>query len=260
MSKVSSIILIVPCFNEEFRLDVSKFKRIVKEFNNLRVLFINDGSTDNTGTIIHNLQNENSSFLALDLPKNVGKANAIRCGFNYVIKDLNKELKKIVSHIGYTDSDSQISVDDIGGVLKFAMQARSEKPRTSIASEWYFAVRPSQVGGSLVRRIIGMGISLILRLGTKTRLPRDSQCGLKIFEYTEHLNEILLEDFETRWFFEMEFYERYRKQQGEPIIVEIPLTVLGNSVSSKLGLQSVFGVLNEIWKVKKVQIKNQSTK
>ena len=60
---IRSISIIFPCYNEAERLkhtfkDIEKFKK-KKIFNNFEIIFINDGSSDNTLKILKNYKNKN---------------------------------------------------------------------------------------------------------------------------------------------------------------------------------------------------------
>ena len=60
---IRSISIIFPCYNEDERLihtfkDIEKFKK-KKILNNFEIIFINDGSSDNTLKILKNYKNKN---------------------------------------------------------------------------------------------------------------------------------------------------------------------------------------------------------
>ncbi len=55
MYKQSDIAIVVPCYNEEHRLHVSDFVEELSKNPNLTILFVNDGSRDNTLKIIHKI-------------------------------------------------------------------------------------------------------------------------------------------------------------------------------------------------------------
>ncbi|MDI2091106.1 glycosyltransferase family 2 protein [Commensalibacter oyaizuii] len=82
--------LIVPVFNEE--QTVSIFYKKIKENDrlkqyNIEILFVNDGSTDNTETIINALSQEDSSVVAISFTRNFGKESALFCGLEYATGD-----------------------------------------------------------------------------------------------------------------------------------------------------------------------------
>lgn len=106
--------LAIPCFNEEEVLPEtacqlkSKLDDLIT--NNIvdsksRILFINDGSTDNTWNIIKNLYNNNTIFSGINLSRNRGHQNALLAGLmiskNYadIVISLDADLQDDISII-----------------------------------------------------------------------------------------------------------------------------------------------------------------
>src|SRR2546421_9294032 len=78
---MSSAIIVIPCFNEAQRLPIHAFKAFVCAGCLPRFLFVNDGSTDGTVHVLKALHDADPERYALcDLPRNVGKAEAVRAG------------------------------------------------------------------------------------------------------------------------------------------------------------------------------------
>ncbi len=79
------VTLVIPVFNEEETLIELKEKIInvfQKENMNGEIIFINDGSSDNSAKIISDLENENSEVKFVDFRFNKGKAAALQSGFD----------------------------------------------------------------------------------------------------------------------------------------------------------------------------------
>ena len=78
--------LVIPCFNEEQRLvsgEVSKCIEVLK----CTVVLVDDGSTDRTLEKLSKLALDfPESIEVLPLPRNVGKGEAVRAGFNYAFE------------------------------------------------------------------------------------------------------------------------------------------------------------------------------
>src|SRR5437667_5768961 len=73
---MSRLLLVVPCFNEEKRLDTDAFRAFDADF-----LFVNDGSRDGTLRVLESLRDSDPRrFSILDLERNSGKAEAVRRG------------------------------------------------------------------------------------------------------------------------------------------------------------------------------------
>ena len=81
--------IVVPCYNEEESVGI-----FLKEIQNIlqgkgfEVIFINDGSSDNTLDEIRNLANENSNVKYLSFSRNFGKESAIYAGLKNASGDL----------------------------------------------------------------------------------------------------------------------------------------------------------------------------
>jgi glycosyltransferase involved in cell wall biosynthesis len=78
--------IIVPCQNEEKNIEkfVVKVESLLKDKYNFKILFIDDGSLDNTWNIIENIKKRSSFISGIKLSKNFGKENAICCGLNNI--------------------------------------------------------------------------------------------------------------------------------------------------------------------------------
>lgn len=88
MKKVS---VLVPCYNEEASLPLL-YTELVKVMDscksyNWEVFFINDGSRDNTLSVIKDLRQKDMRISYIDLSRNFGKENAMLAGFDYVTGD-----------------------------------------------------------------------------------------------------------------------------------------------------------------------------
>lgn len=88
MKKIS---VLIPCYNEEASLPLL-YAELVKVMDSCKsydweVLFVNDGSRDNTLSIIKDLRKKDSRLSYVDLSRNFGKENAMLAGFDYVTGD-----------------------------------------------------------------------------------------------------------------------------------------------------------------------------
>lgn len=83
--------IVIPVYNEEESLDelVSKIKTTVAELNvQFEILFVNDGSTDNSQKIIDDLSLANNNIKSITFRKNFGKSAALNAGFEHVKYDI----------------------------------------------------------------------------------------------------------------------------------------------------------------------------
>ena len=78
--------IIVPCHNEENNIDelISKINLSIKNYHQYKILFIDDGSKDNSWSKIDSMCNQNEKILGIKLSRNFGKDSAIEAGLNYL--------------------------------------------------------------------------------------------------------------------------------------------------------------------------------
>lgn len=106
--------IVVPCYNEEQALPVTS-GLFLNEINELvskgkissesRILFVNDGSSDNTWSIICDLAKQDSRYIGISQSRNRGHQNALLAGM--------MEVKDIADVIVSIDCDGQ---DDISAM------------------------------------------------------------------------------------------------------------------------------------------------
>lgn len=104
--------IIIPVFNEEENLT-----RVASTFNSYfktasmksKVLFVNDGSTDNSQQMIENICSQNKNFDFITFKKNRGLSAAIKAGFDHSETPL----------VGYIDADLQTTPEDFEKLMPF---------------------------------------------------------------------------------------------------------------------------------------------
>ena len=105
------ISVVIPLFNEAESLPelYSWIERVMKENNfSFEVIFVNDGSTDNSWTVITELSHKSENVKGIKFRRNYGKSPALFCGF--------KEAKGDV--VITMDADLQDSPDEIPSLYK----------------------------------------------------------------------------------------------------------------------------------------------
>ena len=83
--------LLIPCYNEEASLPIL-YEELVRLMDHhtqyeWEVLFVNDGSRDDTIQLIKDLHRKDSRIAYVDLSRNFGKEAAMLAGFDYVTGD-----------------------------------------------------------------------------------------------------------------------------------------------------------------------------
>ncbi|MCC8088259.1 MAG: glycosyltransferase family 2 protein [Rikenellaceae bacterium] len=104
--------VIVPVYNEEENMDNLRLRLgdfIEKSAVPSCVLFVNDGSSDNSGELLKNICAENKDFYYLEFEKNQGLSAAIKAGIDYTYSD----------YAGYIDADLQTDPEDFNKLIPY---------------------------------------------------------------------------------------------------------------------------------------------
>ena len=111
--------IIVPCYNEASRLPGDAFLHYTDQTPDVHFCFVDDGSTDQTRTLLESLQAQRPGRIeALILPQNQGKAGAVRAGMLHVAQ-------QPFDYIGFLDADLATPLDAIGD-LTDSLNQRAE--------------------------------------------------------------------------------------------------------------------------------------
>jgi glycosyltransferase involved in cell wall biosynthesis len=104
--------IIVPVYNEEdnlLRVEKELHAYVTIASKKTKILFVNDGSKDDSQTIIEDICNRNSDFNFISFKENRGLSAAIKAGFDYADTAL----------VGYIDSDLQTAPSDFNLLLEY---------------------------------------------------------------------------------------------------------------------------------------------
>ena len=90
MEKEKFISIVIPVFNEEKSLNdlFGEISGVMEAFTNWEVIFIDDGSTDESFSILKNISRSNSMVKIISFYKNIGKSDALSAGFENVDGDI----------------------------------------------------------------------------------------------------------------------------------------------------------------------------
>ena len=80
--------IVVPCFNEDEIVEIflGEIQKTLKDYN-FEVIYVNDGSSDNTLKYIKELASKNSNVKYISFSRNFGKESAIFAGLKYASGD-----------------------------------------------------------------------------------------------------------------------------------------------------------------------------
>lgn len=234
--------IIIPCYNEANRLQVSIYVKFIQSHNEYHLCFVNDGSSDNTLQVLESIKEQAESQVSIiDIKKNAGKAAAVRAGARYLYH------RKDIDYIGFIDADLSTDFNDFkklvetlhnDGKLSFVYGSRGKDigqiKRTILRS--FF----SKIIKTIVFLILGLPIA-------------DTQCGAKVFK--RHIVPVAYNNsFLTRWLFDVEIFIRLKKHFGTNLIMtkicEQSLERWVHVEDSKLGIKDAIKIpfmLLNIW-------------
>jgi dolichyl-phosphate beta-glucosyltransferase len=220
-------LIVVPCFNEERRLDVQQFQSLAQS-GRVRLLFVNDGSSDGTLDVLTGLTSFSPAVEVLDLPGNVGKAEAVRRG-------LLQGVDSGASVIGYYDADLATPPHELLRLITVL----DDRPDVGFVMAARVALLGRTIERSTVRhylgRVFASAASIVLRLRVY-----DTQCGAKVFRVTPAVVDSISRPFRSSWIFDVELIGRMLQSQAGDAMApssfeEVPLREWRDISGSKLG-------------------------
>ena len=85
MKTIQKTAIIIPCYNEANRLDRQAFIDFIQDHPDYLLCFVNDGSSDDTISVLYEIKDaQDDQIHVLDMPRNSGKAAAVRAGALYL--------------------------------------------------------------------------------------------------------------------------------------------------------------------------------
>src|SRR5574344_1376706 len=108
IKKMIETVIVIPAYNEEKRLQTEAYLTLASMNVNTLFLFVNDGSQDQTDKVLETLHSRSENCAYLNLPKNVGKAEAVRQGVLYAIAKYNT-----LTAVAFYDADMATPYDDM---------------------------------------------------------------------------------------------------------------------------------------------------
>jgi glycosyltransferase involved in cell wall biosynthesis len=217
--------VVVPCYNEERRLDRREIAALVAA-PGVDALLVDDGSRDGTLALLRELELAHPGrVFVLGLAKNGGKAEAVRSG-------LRAALERGYAVAGYLDADMATPAIEMLRLLA-ALEA---EPRFSVV----LGARVRLLGHDIRRtgprhylgRLFATIASMVLELPVY-----DTQCGAKAFRAGPALEAALARPFSSRWAFDVELLLRLTRGPAalrSEELLEVPLKRWADLGGSKL--------------------------
>jgi dolichyl-phosphate beta-glucosyltransferase len=243
--------VVVPCYNEELRLPQQKFLEFASHSSNdqIRFTFVNDGSKDGTLKILRGLAEQRPSHIAVyDMPKNGGKAEAVRSGMLHVLSMYNLTRSDFVA---FWDADLATPLETLHPFIS--------RLQDTTSLEMVFGARIALLGRDIEREpgrhYLGRVFATLASMVLDLRIY-DTQCGAKMFRATDDLWHALSVPFTSGWIFDVELIARFKrlhsgtsKTSCEDIIYEYPLESWHDIAGSKLDFMSKVNALYGLAKI-----------
>jgi len=234
--------IIIPCYNEEKRLDQDAFIQFINTNEDYHICFVNDGSKDKTLDVLKSIKARTSNTMSIvDCRKNRGKAAAVRAGVRYLYS------KNEVGQIGFMDADLSTDFKDFKDLVQ----------TLETQENLYMVFGSRNSGGAgierdffrdLLSKFVKQFILLILGMPI-----RDTQCGAKVF-VRSIVPVIYADAFTSKWLFDVEMFLRLKRHLGSKNVMshiqEQPLMRWVHVDDSKLGLKDSLEIpfrLAQIW-------------
>ena len=234
--------IVVPCYNEMERIQLSEFSQFLSSNDSIYFCFVNDGSTDVTQQKLADFVNRNPECCqVINLSDNQGKAEAVRQGINTMLKTSKYQF------VGYWDADLATPLAEIP---VFIEKFQSNKELNAVCGSRILRLG-SSIRRSVFRHYLGRVFATIV--SNILNIPvYDTQCGAKLFR-TEHAELIFSKPFLSRWFFDVELFARSIEHIGRQNTVhsflELPLSQWHDQGQSKITWANVLQTPLELLRI-----------
>ena len=209
----------------------------------LHLLFVNDGSKDNTEQRLREMTRKAGNNAGiLNFKINRGKAEAVRCG---ILQAINQGAEIT----GFIDADMATPAQE---VLRLLSEAIRRGRSVTLGSR--VRLLGTEINRQPIRHYIGRIFatfaSIILRLPVY-----DTQCGAKLFYVSTALKDALSEPFQSRWVFDVELIGRLLvgSETSKPLtaqdFVEIPLNEWRDVKGSKIAFTDFIKAARDLMKI-----------
>ena len=239
----AKVVLVVPAYNEAARLDTAAFLAHLDAYPDCSLLFVDDGSTDDTAACLAALRDRapTDRIGILTMRANAGKAEAVRAG-------LQRAFASGADMVGFADADLSAPLSEVSALVD-ELEAHPEA-WAAIGSRVKLLGR--HIERSEMRHYLGRVFATCASIALG--LPvYDTQCGLKLFRNVAELTPVVASPFLSRWIFDVELIARIANAAGGDAarrIREVPLERWEEKGSSRLGLADFLTAPIELWRIR----------
>ena len=236
---LDTVCLVVPCFNEAARLEPGAFLDALTARPWLSLHFVDDGSTDESATLLEALASRSGRATVLSLPVNQGKAAAVWAGVREV-------LSRPVDGVGYWDCDLATPFAELD-----ALRAEAIRTGAFLVMGSRVKLLGRQIDRRPLRHYVGRIFSTLASMAV--RLPvYDTQCGAKLFRCNDLAREVFAQRFVTRWVFDVELLARIHGANAPAEarrVVEYPVHTWIDIDGSKVRMRDGLRAAVDLWKI-----------
>ena len=155
---MKKITIIIPAYNEEESLPYlyDRLEKLINSMNNyeFEILFVNDGSKDNTLNLIKKYRSEDERIAYVDFSRNFGKETAMIAGLDYATGDC----------VIFMDADLQDPPELIPELIKWWEDGYDD----------VYARRKSRKGETFLKKFTSKMYYKVLQSLTKVQIQRDT--------------------------------------------------------------------------------------
>lgn len=234
--------VVIPCFNEEQRLDRAQLAELLED-PDIHLVLVDDGSTDATLTVLEAIASEHASRVTVvPLGRNRGKAEAVRTG-------MRRALDAGAALTGYLDADFATPASEC---LRLLEVARAQPDAAAVLGS-RVALLGREIVRSRGRHYVGRVFATLASIALQAQVY-DTQCGAKLFRVTPALDEATSERFRSRWAFDVELLARLNRltPDGPPRVIEEPLLVWRDIGGSKLSIPASARALLDLARIGRI--------
>ena len=229
-------VIIFPYYNEAKRINLISLQKFIASIG-LDVMFISDGSTDDSTELISKLANQVAvDIKIMKLEKNIGKTNALRIA---MLRSLEVGYELALTQdvdLPYSDNDAIRAIR----LMKSDNVDIYSGARVRLAGSGTLRSPLRQWAGRMIATVIYVFYSKDFY---------DPQSPCKVYRL-KSIQDDLIKNFKSRWFGDVELLYRSRNN-GKPLrCKEFLLEEWHDKPDGNLKISSVFQVLTDLVKIR----------
>ena len=234
-----TIAIVIPCFNEAKRLNFKFFFDLYAE-THCSFIFVDDGSTDQTGQlIVETFLEQNIPVDLITFEFNLGKASAISRG-------LEAAHKKGIEFVAFCDADNSTKPSDILSLYEHI----AENEHIMVVSGARVPLSGSNVLRRDFRKWVGRIVATLVSKMTHIAIY-DPMSPMKVYRLNAFGPEFEFVP-KTKWLGEVEImFHVYNIDRSRFVVEEICLNYWRDEEGGHIGVKSVFVLIKDFSNLRK---------